>query len=286
MRQETDRLREPAAWALVGFLAVRCGVDALRVLFGVGSGVDGFRARAYGGQGALLNELTPVLLAVAVVLVTHLGRPTPRAGAVTRTAFGVLAVQGVTGLVVALGALAYGGGGFDIPAAARVEQTAVNAGVLVLFALCAFFLILVLRAPSPPTVTRGKSLPHHEWPSYAPDPQAHPAPGHAPPSGAHRVDGVAPPPGRPEQASPSGQYAAARGDRAAQPEPAPAAGQYATQAGQGRTGPVEQASPTGQYAAPATVSGAHPAAPAVSAPPRPTAPPPPSPQHDHGRPRP
>lgn len=255
MRQETDRLREPAAWALIGFLAVRCGVDALRVLFGVGSGVEGFRARAYGGQGSLLNELTPVLLAVAVVLVTHAGRPTPRARVLTRTAFGVLVVQGLAGLVVALGALAYDGGGFDIPPAARVEQTAVNAGVLVLFALCAFFLIVVLRAPSPPTVTRGKSLPHHEWPSYAPDAahsQAYAAPGHAPPTGA-RHDGGAP--------SPTGQYATQTGQPPTQAE------QYATQTGYGRAARPEQAPPTGRFPSP----------------PRPTGPPPPP---DHGRPRP
>jgi hypothetical protein len=169
MRQETDRLREPAAWALIGFLALQLIVDALRVFFGVGSGVDGFRARAYGGQSALLDVLTPVLLAVAVLLTTHAGSRTPRARTVTRAALGVLAAQGVAGLVVALGGLAYeGGSGFaDIPAAARVEQTAINAGVLVLFALCAYFMIVVLGAPVPPTVTRGKSLPHQEWPSYA-----------------------------------------------------------------------------------------------------------------------
>ncbi|MYW06332.1 hypothetical protein, partial [Streptomyces sp. SID3343] len=168
MRQETDRLREPAAWALVGFLALQLIVDALRVFLGVGSGVDGFRARAYGGQSALLDVLTPVLLAVAVLLTTHAGSRTPRARTLTRAALGVLAAQAVAGLAVALGGLAYEGGGFaDIPAAARVEQTAVNAGVLVLFALCAYFMIVVLGAPVPPTVTRGKSLPHQEWPSYA-----------------------------------------------------------------------------------------------------------------------
>ncbi|MFE3202675.1 hypothetical protein ACWGR4_17485 [Embleya sp. NPDC055664] len=194
MRQETDRLREPAAWALVGFLALRLAVDALRVLFGVGSGVDGFRARAYGGQSTLLDVLTPVLLAAAVLLVTHAGRPTPRARVITRTALGVLAVQGIVGLTAALGALAYDGGGFaHIPAGARVEQSALNVGVLVLFALCAYFLIVVLGAPSPPTVTRGRSLPPQEWPSYARDTTAagapvvtHPAPtGQYPATGAH-----------------------------------------------------------------------------------------------------
>ncbi|GCD95374.1 hypothetical protein [Embleya hyalina] len=194
MRQETDRLREPAAWALVGFLALRLAVDALRVLFGVGSGVDGFRARAYGGQSTLLDALAPVLLAAAVLLVTHAGRPTPRARAITRTALGVLAVQGIVGLTAALGALAYDGGGFaHIPAGARVEQSALNVGVLVLFALCAYFLIVVLGAPSPPTVTRGRSLPPQEWPSYGRDTTAagqpaatHPAPtGQYPATGTH-----------------------------------------------------------------------------------------------------
>ncbi|WP_406283211.1 hypothetical protein [Embleya sp. NBC_00896] len=194
MRQETDRLREPAAWALVGFLALQLVVDAMRVLLGVGSGVDGFSARAYGGQSALLDVLTPALLAVAVVLVTHAGRPTPRARVVTRSALGVLGAQGIAGLTVALGALAYDGGGFaDIPAAARVEQTAVNAGVLVLFALCAYFLIVVLGAPSPPTVTRGKSLPHQEWPSYARD-------GGSGGTGGHQAV--------PARSAPSGQYPA------------------------------------------------------------------------------
>ncbi|MYS79372.1 hypothetical protein [Embleya scabrispora] len=186
MRQETDRLREPAAWALVGFLALQLAVDALRVLFGVGSGVHGFRARAYGGQSALLDVLTPVLLAGAVLLVTHAGRPTPRARVITRAALGVLAVQGIAGVAVALGGLAYDGGGFaDIPAGARVEQSAVNVGVLVLFALCAYFLIVVLGAPSPPTVTRGKSLPHQEWPTYGRDATGAGRP--AAPSGAHPV---------------------------------------------------------------------------------------------------
>lgn len=170
MRQETDRLREPAAWALVGFVALQLAVDALRVLFGVGSGVHGFRARAYGGQSALLDVLTPVLLAGAVLLATHAGRPTPGARLITRVALGVLAVQGAVGLTAALGGLAYDGGGFaDIPAGARVEQSAINVGVLVMFAVCAWFLIVVLGAPVTPTVTRGKSLPHQEWLSHGRD---------------------------------------------------------------------------------------------------------------------
>ncbi|MGW1990997.1 hypothetical protein [Embleya sp. NPDC001921] len=170
MRQETDRLREPAAWALVGFVALQLAVDALRVLFGVGSGVHGFRARAYGGQSALLDVLTPVLLAGAVLLATHAGRPTPRARVITRAALGVLALQGAVGLTAALGGLAYDGGGFaDIPAGARVEQSAINVGVLVMFALCAWFLLVVLGAPATPTVTRGKSLPHQEWLSHGRD---------------------------------------------------------------------------------------------------------------------
>ncbi|MFI1378891.1 hypothetical protein [Embleya sp. NPDC020886] len=239
MGQETDRLREPAAWALVGFLALQLAVDALRVLFGVGSGVHGFRARAYGGQSALLDVLTPVLLAGAVLLVTHAGRPTPRARTITRAALGVLAVQGIAGVTVALGGLAYDGGGFaDIPAGARVEQSAVNVGVLVLFALCAYFLIVVLGAPSPPTVTRGKSLPHQEWPGHGRDAAAASRP--AAPTGSH-----------PAHEHPG------TGPRVAAP--------YAS-------GTADYAAPTGAGRPQAEVPAAGPT-PDAAMPPRPTAPP-------------
>ncbi|MGC0420544.1 hypothetical protein [Embleya sp. AB8] len=289
MRQETDRLREPAAWALVGFLALRLTVDALRVLFGVGSGVSDFRARAYGGQSALLDVLTPALLAAAVLLVTHAGRPTPRARMITRVALGVLGVQGIVGLTVALGGLAYDGGGFaDIPAGARVEQSAVNVGVLVLFALCAYFLIVVLGAPSPPTVTRGKSLPPREWPSYGRE-----ATGVGQPSGQYAGAGTEYEYeyeylGQPS-AGATGQYAG--GDRTgvrAAPQDAgygarASAGVTGAYAGGDRTGPqrvaAEYAGASGADRAPVSDPGggapaaSPPASPAPAAPPAPPAPP-------------
>ncbi|MFF7246514.1 hypothetical protein ACFZBU_21700 [Embleya sp. NPDC008237] len=279
MRQETDRLREPAAWALVGFLALQLAVDALRVVFGVGSGVHGFRARAYGGQSALLDVLTPVLLAGAVLLVTHAGRPTPRARVITRAALGVLAVQGIAGVAVALGGLAYDGGGFaDIPAGARVEQSAVNVGVLVLFALCAYFLIVVLGAPSPPTVTRGKSLPHQEWPTYGRDATAagrpvaasgpHPAHDH---TGTQAAVPYAP--GTAEHTVPTGaggpQAGGHQGTGGPAPTPAPAPA----------SAPSPAAAPDPRTAAPAPAAGTatgptNTPMPGAGVPPRPTAPPP------------
>ncbi|MDI2130965.1 hypothetical protein [Yinghuangia seranimata] len=157
MGAETKRLREPAAWGLIGYVAVGLGVTATRVFFGAGTSVSGYRARSYAAQADLLHVMTPFLLVAAVLLATHAGRPIDRARAVTRAALGVLAAQALVGVTAALSALAYHGNAYTpVPSSARVQQTILNVVVLCLFALAAYFFLMTLSVPNPPTVTRGR----------------------------------------------------------------------------------------------------------------------------------
>ncbi|MCF2529800.1 hypothetical protein [Yinghuangia soli] len=208
---ETQRLREPAAWALIGFVAVGLAVTATRVLFGAGTLVEGLRARAYSAQADLLHVMTPFLLVVAVLLVTHLGRPPARSRLVTRVALAVLGAQALAGLGAALAALTYKGGAFaPVSEGARVQQTVLNITVLGLFALAAYFFLIVLAVPHPPTVTRGRVAEGAYGPPQPP-PQPGPMPAAPPVTGAYRAPHV-PPPAPPTAGHaavpPTGAYAA------------------------------------------------------------------------------
>jgi hypothetical protein len=100
--EKTKPHRELLAWVLVGASVVLGGVAVSRLF------LDGdFTDKAYVFQDWFASPVLVGMLVVAVVLVTHLGEPTPNGRVLTLVALVVLALLGVLALVtagVALGA--------------------------------------------------------------------------------------------------------------------------------------------------------------------------------------
>ncbi|NYH91648.1 hypothetical protein [Actinopolymorpha rutila] len=149
--ETTKPQRELFAWVLLG-AGILVGLVAVSRL-GIDSG-SGFALTAFAYQGRFVQPVLVALLVLAVVLVTHLGEPTPKARVITLVALAVLTILTLLGLVTWLGGMAadvrlpngVGAFGIDGKLATAVQQLA----YLAIAGGALFFVFTTLKAlPQP-----------------------------------------------------------------------------------------------------------------------------------------
>lgn len=149
--ETTKPQRELFAWVLLG-AGILVGLVAVSRL-GIDSG-SGFALTAFAYQGRFVQPVLVALLVLAVVLVTHLGEPTPKARVITLVALAVLTILTLLGLVTWLGGMAAdvrlpsGAGGFGVDGklATALQQLA----YLAVAGAALFFTFTTLKAlPQP-----------------------------------------------------------------------------------------------------------------------------------------
>ena len=117
---DVTRLKEPAAWIMLAAGGLDILLTLGRILIGSagplgGSGLS-FTERAYGHFFSLTSPINVALVLGAVLLVTKVGQPSPKAKPIAYVAAGALAVATVFGaLSLVLGLFA--GEGHDVHAA-------------------------------------------------------------------------------------------------------------------------------------------------------------------------
>lgn len=226
--ESTKKLRELLAFVLLGVVTALVLVSLSLLFKDFGPGVE-FSLKSALVQGDLVNPIYVVLLVAAVVLVTHLGEPTPQARTITIGAMAVLGVMGLLGLLTwisslsvddgAAGGLPWSYGG--LKGAEKVGGSFAMIVLLVLIGAAIYFCLTTMQAlPSTPKPRQqqwgGPQQQPGQWGGQVPPQQGawggHPQQGH-------------------EQWAPQQQAAGSWG----QPQET-SAGQWAPQAGQDQWG--------------------------------------------------
>jgi hypothetical protein len=150
--EKTKPHRELLAWVLVGASVVLGAVAVSRLFIDLGDAT--FTQKAFLFQELFASPILVGLLVVAVVLVTHLGEPTPNARVLTLVALVVLALLGALALVMtgaALGADLSGSGGFGPDLSGKWANFFQQLGYLAIVGGAGFFIVTTYRALPAPT---------------------------------------------------------------------------------------------------------------------------------------
>ena len=102
--ESTKKLRELLAFVLLGVVAALILVSLSLLFKDFGPGVE-FSLKSALVQGDLVNPVYVLLLVAAVVMVTHLGEPTPQARTITIGAMAILGVMALLGLLTWISSL-------------------------------------------------------------------------------------------------------------------------------------------------------------------------------------
>lgn len=254
-REAIQRLREPAAWILVGTAAV----SVLGGLFGMFLGTQRlfgvdltFVFNSANVRDSFIGPQITALPVVAILLATHFGERLPRARTLVQAALGVLGSAALLGAIAWLAGLA---SQFLAPGA-RIGNLLYGAGELALVGIAIYFGLIVLRglpAPPKPAVHPQAHPGHPGYPGYPGYPQQG-APGQPSYPGYPAQPGQPGAPGQPGQPGqqPGGHYGADYGQGAAGPGAAP---------GQAYGGQAPVAPGFGDYAQPPPGQGPAPGQP-------------------------
>ncbi|MFI7450831.1 hypothetical protein ACIBQX_25265 [Nonomuraea sp. NPDC049714] len=137
---DVARLKEPAAWIMLAAGGLDILLTLGRILIGssgpLGGSGPSFTERAFGHFFSLTSPLNVALVLGAVLLVTKVGRPSPKAKPIAYVAAGALAVATVFGALSLLLGLFAGNG-----ARATVEFVLTGAPILALAAVALVYLL-------------------------------------------------------------------------------------------------------------------------------------------------
>lgn len=149
-KEAIQRLREPAAWVLVGTAAASVLSGLFGLLFGTQRlfGADlTFVFNSANVRDSFIGPQITALPVVSILLATHVGERLPRARTLVQVALGVLGAAAFFGLIVWLAGL----GAPFLALGGRAGNLLYGAGELALTGIGIYFGLLVLRGlPAPP----------------------------------------------------------------------------------------------------------------------------------------
>ncbi|WP_206060833.1 hypothetical protein [Nonomuraea basaltis] len=200
---DVARLREPAAWMMLvaGLVNVLLAIGHILI----GSSGSSFMDRAGSNFSSLTSPVVTALLLGAVLLVTKVGEPSPKAKPITYGAAVGLLLGAVFGMLALLLGLFAGGG-----IRATIEFVLLGVPTLALTAVALVYLIPQVLPERPvaqvyPHPQFGQQPPYAGGPpAYGQQPQPGPGYGQQPPSGQQPPYGQQPPAAYGQQ-PPSGQ---------------------------------------------------------------------------------
>lgn len=177
-KDSIQRLREPAAWVLVGAALASIVGGLLGLLLGTQQIFGGapFTLNAGNVRDAFLSPLISALFVVAVLLATHVGERLPRARTLVMVALGGLGAAGLFGFVCWLAAL-----GSPLTATgSKLHNLLYGAGELAVLGMAGYFTMTVFRglpappkAPKPPKPGAQQQQAYQIYPGYPQQPGGH-----------------------------------------------------------------------------------------------------------------